>query len=248
MLVSLTSCSTTKRLEESKDYKVETITSSLINMYKPDIQSLVILGNFSLKSDQVNFDGTFKMCASRNDSLVLYVYGPFNFNIGKLIVYKSNFVICNLWDGKYYTASTDSLEHFLPILSLQISEVFKLFLPEPFYPPSNYISLQGDTLQSIIRFQSTNKDDFSESIVIQNNYIKSKILESSDILMNAEYDNYTNAFNSHFPSKININEDNQRINLVFTITKFENYNTNFASDFKIPSSLKKISRIEDLIK
>lgn len=217
-------------------------------MYKPDIQSLVILGNFSLKSDQVNFDGTFKMCASRNDSLVLYVYGPFNFNIGKLIVYKSNFVICNLWDGKYYTASTDSLEHFLPILSLQISEVFKLFLPEPFYPPSNYISLQGDTLQSIIRFQSTNKDDFSESIVIQNNYIKSKILESSDILMNAEYDNYTNAFNSHFPSKININEDNQRINLVFTITKFENYNTNFASDFKIPSSLKKISRIEDLIK
>lgn len=249
LLTSFTSCSTPKELKQEEKKQRTVITESpLKNFYKHSIQSLIFSGNFSVKSNQLNFDGTFKMCISRQDSLVLYVYGPFNLSIAKLLIYKSDFAICNLWQGTYYSSSIDSLKNISPLFSIPMSNIISLFIPEPFYPETKYAAIQIDTLNNQFEYQSVSPANFMEKVIIKNNNISAKIVSSKDLYLTINYTNYTSAFIFQLPTKIVINEQNREINASFTINKFENYNTDFAADFRIPSNLKKINKIDDLLK
>ena len=249
LLASFTSCSTTKELKQEEKKQTTVITESPIaNYYKPGIQSLIFSGNFSIKSSELNFDGTFRMCVSRQDSLVLYVYGPFNVSIAKLLIYKSDFAICNLWQGTYYSSSIDSLKNISPLFSIPMSNIISLFIPEPYYPEAKYASIQADTLNNQFEYQSVSSANFIENIIITNNNISTKQISSNDLYLTINYTNYTSAFIFQLPTKIVINEQNRGINADFIINKFENYNTDFSSDFRIPSNLKKINKIDDLLK
>ena len=249
MLITLTSCSTTKELKQAETKtNSEVVYSPLKNLYKPDLQSLIFLGNFSVKSNELNFDGTFRMCISRQDSLVLYVYGPFNVSIAKLLIYKSDFAICNLWQGTYYSSSIDSLKNISPLFSIPMSNIISLFIPEPFYPETKYTAFQIDTLNNQFEYQSVPLANFNEDIIIKNNNISTKKISYNELYLTINYTNYTSAFIFQLPTKVVINEQNRDLMASFTNNKFENYNTDFSSEFKIPSNLKKINKIEDLLK
>ncbi len=248
ILTTFFSCSTTKQVQKSETKQSNEQPSPLHNLYKPEIRSIIFSGNFNFKSNFGNFNGTFKLCSSRKDSIAIEIFGPFNIKIAKVIAYKSNFAICNLWDGTYYSSTLDSIKNQYPILSFPISYLLPLLIAEPIYIENYYQLKNKDTINNIIQYQSIIYSEFIDIINTKDNYIINRNIINSNIQLIINYNNYVSIFNNLFPSKILLKEDIYHINIDITNIKYENYNTDFSDNFKIPANLKKINKITDLLK
>lgn len=248
ILVALSSCSTTKQVQKSETKQVVEQPSPLHNLYKPEIQSIIFSGDFNLKSNFGNFNGTFRFCSSRKDSLLVEIFGPFNINIAKIIAYKSNFAICNLWNGTYYSSTVDSINNQYPIFSFSISNILSLLIAEPIYSDKYYHFKNNDTINNIFQYHSIIHSNFIDIIDISNNYIINRNIINSNVQLKINYNNYISISNNFLPSKISLKEDNNQININITNIKFEKINTDFSNDFKIPSNLKRVNKIQELYK
>ncbi|GEM_PF-1374313 len=248
-VLTIVSCTSTKQISKKETEEIPATEKPLISpLYKPQIQSIITSGKFSFKSNQGNFDGSFKISVSRNDSLIVNIIGPFGINIAKLIANKSNFAVCNLWEGKYFASSIDSIRHISPILAIPVSELLKIFIAEPYYSADNYIILQHDTSLGRIQYQSNLSKPFTENLIINRSNIQKTVLIYPDLQVNITFEDYETKFGYPLPKKIVIREDNSQLNIAFEINQFENYNIDFSNEFKIPANLKKINKIEDILK
>jgi hypothetical protein len=209
------------------------------------IKHFIADGNISIKSDNFDQSTNFRIMISRNDSLFMNIFGPFNLEVAQILVYKNDLKFYEALNNKLYitTTTNENIKNAFKINFdfAKIKEIFQGTVN--IYDNINKKVEVFNVIDDYYFFKFINNDSTTYEtykIRIANlSIFNYQIIDrkTNKLLYNANYDNFEIINGTPIAKYINIEDfiNNQKITINYK--KVDINKGKFIIDFDIPEDV-----------
>ena len=241
ILLALSSCSTTKQINKSKQQKLD--SNAVVHFHK-DIQSLYCEGEIEINASNQDMSGNFELTMIRDSVILLDIFGPFGINVARIYSSVDSIYVYNLWSRKYY-ANYQKLDGF-EFLTPFVSKFFSFIIAEPFY--STDTLKESDLLRDTVSFSKriTENEDYDFTYLRHKKSTLNLTYKYNGDIYNADFTKFAKSGNFELPYKIVIFDIASNNKMVFNINEFKDLNKNFTINNTIKDNFRKVDSFQEL--